>query len=152
MKIGDTIESAAWLTGEETAQDVEQHRTLVREAMDDLCQVQGFRHGPVRFHELKPGDERVPEVPDHIQGLDVRLLVGEAEVTAKRVKLERRPFIGELDRKDLERLRKITRRAHAKARPGETLTDLEVDDIIEQLGPEAALDTLRQQVNGQTLH
>ena len=152
MKIGDTIEAAHWLTGEETVLEVEMHRARVREAMDVLCKQGGFRHGPVRFMELQPDSEGVPEVPDHIQGMDVRLLVGECEIIAKRQQIEKRSFLGELDRKDLDRLRRITRRAHAKYRPRERLTDLEVDDIIEQLGPEAALDTLRKAVNGQTLH
>lgn len=150
MKIGDTIESAAWLTGEETHEQEVSYKDRVREAMGELCKNKGYRHGEVMFLKLRPGDERVPEVPDHIQGQDVQLLVGEAEVIGKRI--ERRPFLGELDRKDLERLRRITRAAHHTHRPGERLSDAEVDDIIETLGPEAALDTLRRAVSGDTLH
>lgn len=76
---------------------------------------------------MKPGDERVPGVPDHIQGQDVRLLVGEALVLGRKTVLKLNSFLNDLDPKDLTRLRQIT---------------LQV----------AALSTLRQNVDNGTLH
>lgn len=148
VKIGDTIESAAWLTGEETPEDLADYRDRVREAMDELCSMKGFVRGDARFSELPIGDERVPEVPDHIQGPDVRLLVGEAELIAVAPQINRRAFVGDLEPRDLSRLRQITREAWAKSNPGHVLSDVEVDDIIEETGPEAALDALRKSVQG----
>lgn len=152
MRVGDTIQSAAWLTGAETPTDRKRWEDRVTEAIDNLCGERGFTRGPVRFAEKHPLDSEVPPVPDHIQGPDVRLLVAEAEVTGEAPKVEARGFLGDLDRKDLERLRAITRQAHAKRHPGETLTDLECDDIIEEVGPEAAMDAVRKAVNGERVH
>jgi hypothetical protein len=110
-----------------------------------LCNELGFYHGPVSFTEKRPEEDRVPEVPDHIQGSRVRLLVAEAEVVGKCPESPQGSFIANLDRKDLVRLRKVTRRAHAKNHPhGEDMTDPEVDEIIERYGPDAALETLRR--------
>lgn len=146
MRIGDTIEAAAWLTGTESEGVRKHYETDVCGAMDTLCAQLGFERGPARFSELQPEDDRVPEVPDHVTGPDVRLLVAEADVIAPAPVIEQRSFLGELDRKDLERLRKIVRREYATRHPGARLTDLEADDVIEEVGPEAALDALRRAV------
>ena len=49
-------------------------------------------------------------------------------------------FVLNLDPKDLLRLRKITRRASGQ----HNLTDYECDMIIEELGPDTAVETLRK--------
>jgi len=49
-------------------------------------------------------------------------------------------FVLNLDPKDLIRLRKVTRRASGNR----FLTDYECDMIIEELGPEVAISTLRK--------
>ncbi len=153
MKIGDTIHHSAWLTGEETVPDVERFRDRVKEGMAELCHDMGFIHGPVRWLEKRPGEEGVPEVPDHIQGQDVSLLIGEADILAKAPDIAPRKFVGDLDPKDLARLRQITRAAWAKHMPKlGRLTDAQVDDIIEDLGPDAALESVRQAVDGGTVH
>lgn len=51
-------------------------------------------------------------------------------------------FVLNLDPKDLKRLRKITRRAS-----GMHLTDYECDMIIEELGPDIVIKTLRMEYN-----
>lgn len=144
MKIGDVIETAIWLTGEENQEMRSRYERDVTEAIDCLCQEQHYLHGPVRFTEKKPGQDRVPEVPDHIHGINVRLLVAEAEVIAPAPQTVQGSFTANLDKKDLDRLRTITRQIRLKLHK-QRLTDEECDEVIEELGPEAALDTLRKQ-------
>lgn len=145
MNLGEVIESAIWLTGDESQELRKRYEQDVCQAIDDLCQEHAVLHGPVTFTEKRPGDDRVPPVPDHIQGGRVRLLVAESVVTEHAPQTSIGSFVANLELKDLTRLRKITRRY----RPG--LTDQQCDEIIEELGPEAALDTLRRNV-GVTVH
>jgi hypothetical protein len=144
VNIGDIIESAIWLTGEESLELRKRYKRDVIESIDYLCQEQRYLHGQIQFTEKKPGQDRVPEVPDHIQGINVRLLVAEAEVVGKAPETSIGSFTANLDRVDLDRLRAITRRIRLKLYK-QRLTDEECDEVIEELGPEAALDTLRKQ-------
>lgn len=145
MRIGDVIESAVWLTGEESPELRKHYETDVAEAIDYLCHENRFLYGPVSFTEKKPGTDRVPEVPDHIHGVNVRLLVAEAEIIGRKPDTSNGSFIANLDKVDLDRLRTITRNARMKLYR-ERLTDAECDEVIEAIGPDAALDTLRKQV------
>ena len=151
MKIGDVIESAIWLTGDESQEMRERYKRDVTEAIDYFCHENNFLHGPVTFIEKLPGTDRVPPVPDHVQGQRVRLLVAESTITAKAVVAPKGSFIANLDKHDLDRLRKITRRASMKVCM-KILTDAECDEMIENLGPAAALDTLRYHVDGGMVH
>lgn len=143
MKIGETVTASAWLTGKETPDLRAMWEARAVEAIDILCEQHGFLHGPVRYEALPPkSDRRVPEVPNHLSGPNVRLLVAEADITGIRL-IDNRAFVGDLDPKDLQRLRQINYENAAKR--GVFLTIAECDDIIEELGPEAALDTLRRE-------
>ena len=84
-------------------------------------------------------------------GPDVRLLIGEAKVGSYRrpVIVKQTGFVEDLTKEDRDRLRKLTRRAHAKTHPGDRLTDRHCDKIIEALGPDVAVKTLR---DGGALH
>lgn len=147
IKIGDFIESAIWITGDESPSTRARYEQDVRQAVADFCEEQGHENGPVTFTEKRPGDDLVPQVPDHVQGSRVRLLVGEAQIIGNRVATSEGSFVANLDKKDLVRLRTITRNAHAKYRPESStsvLTDNECDQYIEQYGPEAAIETLRK--------
>ena len=55
--------------------------------------------------------------------------------------LLRGSFVFDLEPKDLQRLREITRRGSGRC----LLTDFECDLIIEQLGPDILMDTLRKE-------
>jgi len=145
MRIGDVIESAIWLTGEEGQEMRRRYEADVTSAIDDLCHEHNLIHGPVQFIEKKPGQDRVPEVPDHIQGINVRLLVAESEVIASAPETSVGSFTANLEKIDLDRLRDITRQIHKRLN-GTILTNSQCDEVIEELGPEAALSTLRQQV------
>lgn len=143
MQICDFIESAIWITGDESQSTRSRYEQDVRQAVADLCSQEGFEHGPVIFTEKRPGEDRVPPVPDHVQGSRVRLLVGEAKLICEHVVTSEGSFIANLEKKDLTRLRFITRNSWLKQNPGQVLTDGECDNLIEQFGPEAAIDTLR---------
>ncbi len=142
MRIGNTIESAIWITGDEPLTLRKQYERDVSNAIAHLCEENGFEHGPVKFIEKRPGNDRVPDVPEHIQGSRVRLLVAEAEIVGKRPLSSTGSFVANLEKKDLDRLRAITRRKWAEHHRM-ALTDEQCDEYIEELGPEAALDTLR---------
>jgi len=135
MRLGDIIESGIWVTGDEPESMRKWYEGQVSEAMCYLASEQGFNLGPVMFTEKHPMDDRVPEVPDHIQGSRVRLLVGEAVVESV---IDRGSFIANLEYEDLQRLRTITRK-----KAGRPLQDWEADQVIDMLGPDAALDTMR---------
>lgn len=137
------IESAVWITGEESPSIRARYEQDVRQAVEDLCEEEGIEAGLVIFTEKRPGDDRVPSVPDHVQGSRVRLLVGEAQILGSRVATSEGSFVSNLEKKDLVRLRAITRNGYLKQHPGYVLTDDECDQYIEQYGPEAAIETLR---------
>lgn len=149
MKPGDVAEIAIWLTGEETEEQIRQF--VDGSALDALNEAADRHHvliGPMVFCVKRPGEDRVPPVPDHISGPDVRLLVGEAlvyERPAGRGTVKRATgFVHDLTADDLATLRGLTRLAHRRSRPDEpALSDAECDVIIEAVGPDVAVATLR---------
>ena len=145
MKPGDIIESAIWLAGDETDQMIQSWKDRVRETTNERAKMMNVQVGPFTWIIKSPGDERVPQVPDHIHGINVRLLVGEAVVLgAKQTVIHKQSgFVYDLTEQDLNNLRQITRRAHAKRNPGSRLDDKQCDAVIEHLGPEIAIRTLR---------
>lgn len=143
MKPGQTVETAMWLDGNETPAQAAQFRQDVLTAMLEVARQQGMALSPLRWTEKHPGDDKVPEVPDHIQGPDVRLLVAEADVMACLEKVGVGNFLAELEPRDLMRLRRVTRKAYAKQFPMyHPLTDRQADTLINDLGPDAALASL----------
>lgn len=156
MREGDVIESSIWLDGKETPEQRREHEELVKFNIDKLCEENGYLHGPVMFVEKKPGEERVPPVPKHIEeSADdlsrICLLVAEAAVTGKRPLLPKGSFLANLDKHDLERLRSLTK-SKAMDAYGVVLSDHTADQIIEEAGPEAAVEALRNSVNGSRYH
>jgi hypothetical protein len=146
MKLGDILEAAIWITGDEAPEIRARYEGDVRVSITRACEQAGVIAGPVQWIEKRPEDDRVPEVPDHITGSRVRLLVAEAAVVAQAPMNPAGSFVANLDRIDLERLRALTRRQHAREMPG-TLSDEQCDEIIEAIGPEAAIATLRRTVH-----
>lgn len=148
MNIGDLIESAIWLDGTETEDQRKAFEFAVSQTITDLCMQHGFTHDPVKFVEKTPYDERVPPVPAHIENnaddlSRICLLVAEARITGVYVHTESL-LTTNLEPIDLQRLRVITRNAALKRHPV-PLTDAECDQIINELGPEAAIDALEKQ-------
>lgn len=142
MKIGEQAECAIWIDGTETEASLRQWKVdcaymMARQQEPKLVL------GPVTFEIKRPGEDRVPQVPDHIAGPQVRLLVATAEVMGFET-TKRESFLDQLDRSDLNRLRAITRKGI-----GKRLTDAQCDQLIERLGPTAALQAVR---NGEMVH
>lgn len=143
MKISDLAECAIWLDGTETDSMLAQWKAdcayLMARSHDPVMHL-----GPVNFEIKRPGQERVPQVPDHLQGPDVRLLIATAEVLGFEV-VRKGSFVDSLGKADLSRLRNATRREHGKRGH---LTGAQCDQIIERLGPVAAAETARRGVSG----
>lgn len=141
MRPGEVIEAAIWLSGKETKAMRDRYEHEVRENIREACFNAGVLYGAVTFTEKRIGEDRVPTPPDHVQGPDVRLLVAETPITG--FALQPPGFTSELDRSDLLKLREVVRNKHALLRGG-SLTDMECDDLINDIGPEAAVDKLRR--------
>jgi len=144
---GDVIETAIWMDGSETPDLKDRFERDMRTSLASMALNEGVIIGPLIMAEKRPGEERVPPVPDAIQGLDVRLLVGEAKVVGYEPKEPEGTFVADLEPKDLERLRTILRRVHQSYNPGKPeLTTEKCDEYINRNGPDAALAALREQV------
>ncbi len=155
LKPGDVLEAAVWLDGRETAKHRSLYEADLREQLARVGDLYGMVIGPLIWAEKQHGEDRVPRVPDHIAGPDVRLLVAEAHVVCRMpdYTVGDGSFVHELDPADLARLREFTRHAHAWRNPGERrLTDAECDAVIERIGPETALRTLKEAVDRKLLH
>jgi hypothetical protein len=140
--VGDIVHNAMWITGDEPEGMKEKYKKDVEGTIDDLCKREGYEHGAILAIEKRPGDYQVPPVPDHVQGSRVRLLVLEAKLVKKIVLGEKPSFVKNLDRKDLAQLRWITRKAALKNFK-KSIGNIECDEIIEELGVDVALSTLR---------
>lgn len=136
MKIGDLAECAIWLDGTETEAHLKQWAHDCPFMMANTHEPK-LKLGPVDFELKRPGQDRVPRVPDHVKGPDVRLLVATAEVIGFE-QVRKDSFLSELSEADLVRLRAATRKAH-----GRNLPDNVCDQIIERLGPVAATQDAR---------
>ena len=140
----DTGELAIWFCDEDDPAKIQWWRDfeaprILHESADEA----GVRLGPPRVYELQPGEGRAGHPPKGIQGTNVRLLVVEADVIGLKPVRQENSFLADLDPKDLERLRKVTRRA---ALP-KMITNEEADQIIERYGPHTAEIVLREAVN-----
>ena len=149
MRPGDVLEAAIWLDGRETAEHRALYEADLREQLARAGDLHGMVIGPLMWTEKGVGEDRVPTVPGQIAGPDVRLLVAEARVVCRLpdYTIAGFSFVDELDPADLARLRRITRAAHASRNPGHRLTDAECDAVIDEIGPETALRTLKQAVD-----
>lgn len=144
MKPGETVETAIWVNGTETPELLAQFKQDVLNAMLSSSLSQGMALTPLRWVEKRPGEERVPEVPNHIQGPSVRLLVAEADVMACLETYDPGKFLADLEPRDLMRLRRVTRKAYAKQFPGRRrLSDQQCHTLINDIGPDAAMDSLK---------
>lgn len=135
MKIGDLAEYAIWVDGTESEAMLRQWRADVGFMMAQAHEPKP-KLGPLSFEIKRPGDDRVPPVPDRISGPNVRLLIATAEVLGFET-TRKASFADDLDKKDLKRLRTATRQAH-----GWHLPDNVCDQIIDRLGPVAGAATL----------
>jgi hypothetical protein len=152
---GECFESGIWMDGRETEDQKAQCINDMLTAFYRLADANGVKIAKPTFTIKHPMDDRVPEVPKHISGPNVRLLVGEALIVGwAPANSPAGSFVtDQLDKVDLARLRKITRRAHRKHNPGaKRLSDAQVDAIIERVGPDSAAKAVRHSVDSQMVH
>lgn len=153
MNPGDVLENALWIDGRESPEQRARFEKQCNDALQERAAAAGVMVSPIRFVEKHPMDDRVPEVPKHISGPRVRLLVGTAVVLGRLPDLTPRQFVADLDHADLMRLRELTRRAHQKRnRDAAPLTDEQCDAIIEQIGPESAARAAKAAVDSGMVH
>lgn len=169
MKPGERMEIALWLGGGESPEHVRQFIADAKQAMTDKATKAGFMLGPLEFTVKLPGNERVPPVPKWLEAKCISegrqtvslsliegksetyvvpaLLVAEATALAPLPQFNKRTFVGDLSVKDLASLRAATRRTIKRP-----LSDLECDDIIEHIGPDAAFTAVMNQLETGTRH
>lgn len=150
MKPGkDTAQLAIWCCEEDDPRKIAWWRTVeAPRIFKESADANNVVLGPISFRTLAPGEENAGHPPATMQGTNVRLLIAEAEVVAFRAISQDNDFLADLSYKDLQTLRKVTRKA---ARPYE-LTDEECDAIISRHGPQTAQTLLREAVDAKLLH
>lgn len=145
MKLHDEAELAIWICDEDNPAKIAWwKREEAPRLFAESAAMFGVELAPPRFYELAPGQDRAGSPPKGIQGTNVRLLVAECRVVGLRPVAAPVAFLADLELKDLERLREITKRA---ALP-RVITDQEADQIIESFGPKVAKAVLREQISG----
>lgn len=145
LRLHGTLEIAIWVSDDDDPAKIKGWRNgYVPAALRESAEAHGFTIGPVRYSELKPGEGRAGTPPKGIQGTNVRLLVAEADAVGfKAMPPPVFSFLADLTFKDLQLLRKVTRRAVLP----KLLTDPECDEMIERLGPVAAERVLKDVVD-----
>lgn len=147
MRIGDEYETGVWYDANEWINPIAQCGKDLEDAIRHLCSNYRVRCGDIEFEVMKPGDSRVPEVPRWLEsktGVVPRLLVARTTIVGSVVNYST-GILADLDKKDLIKLRAITKRAHKVHFPKTPeLSDEECDSIIDQLGMEVALESLRK--------
>lgn len=145
LKSGEILEVGVWLSGTETADEINHYiDVLAREACRKTAAESGLDIAPNLRVEFKaPNEDRVPDVPDTVQGPCVTFLVVEAKVIdsvlSSALNKPKSLFADDLMKDDFRRLCRITRRAYKEAMPHmPPLTDNQVKTLVNDLGPEAA--------------
>lgn len=147
LRLGEILQTGVWLTGKEAEGMAERYANDLRANLDSMAETEGMVIGTLKMTFMRPGEERVPQVPDEIHGPNVRFLVGEAQVVDYMPIASEGMFVADLEPKDLERLRVILRRVYQQYNPGKPqLSNERCDQFINQNGPDAALSALREQV------
>jgi len=143
------LEIAIWYDANEHSDIINLCSKSIIDVLDTVCTKNNTHHGKVNFAILKPGDDRVPQVPrwlEIIDGVCPELLVATTKVIDN-VQEVPMGITGDLDKKDVVRLRVITRREFQMQYPyAISLTDYECDQIIDKLGLEVVMDQLSSSV------
>ncbi len=143
------LELAIWYDANKHSDIINLCSESVIDVLDTVCTKNDTRHDDVNLEILKPGDDRVPPVPRWLEltdGAIPRLLVATTRVISN-VPQVPVGIIGDLDKKEIARLRVITCREHQKIYPNDVpLTDEECDQIIDKFGLEVVMDQLRSSV------
>lgn len=148
-KPGNEVEFAIWYNANEHSDPINSCGESIKDALGAICAKNNVGYGEISYEILKPGDDRVPSVPhwlETINGAIPRLLVATTKTTSN-VHQEPTGIIGDLDKKDIARLRVITRKGHYMSYPNTIpLTDYECDQIIDKLGLQVVTDQLSSSI------
>lgn len=147
----DELEVAVWYDANEYADPIKSCRGSIGDMINIMCDAAKNVHGDIDYEILKPGDDRVPSVPrwlEKINGAIPRLLVANTKTQLmSSVRQEPPSIIGDLDKKDIARLRVITQKSHHKSYPNDnSLTNYECDQVIDKLGLEIVMEQLKSSV------
>lgn len=149
MKTGDMVRAGLHMTGLETDLDIEDNRDWLKKTMESIAKEDGDIVGDERFYIIGPNHDDFPP-PENND--DILFLVYEAKITGHVITPIRGSFCSELEEKDLERLITILLRVYPSYNPGKPPPSRETCmKWIDENGPDAALDALRDQV-GSTVH
>lgn len=142
--IGQHIERAWYFRSELERPEAERRikAAIIEEALEH-----GASLTAPEWETLEPGDERIdPARPEKWR--EARVLVGRCLVVDITRPVQPESFLAGLERKDLDRLRSVTRVMHRRAKPkAPPLTDAECDEIIEDIGPQVGAQMLADAVN-----
>lgn len=145
-KIGERIEAAWWVEANNPLSKAA-GKSEIKRAIKGVCAEQGLEVSPIEWRTLRPGEEGVGDLPRWAEeGKPLELLVGRVVIRAKRpVILKKSGFVADLDRADLTLLRSVTARVYQRRFPNHPAPTLEqLDEIIEQVGPESAMRLIRR--------
>jgi len=152
-KIGDIIELAYWMTGEETVQELDEFGQAAQMALRSFVEEEHVMLSTAHATTLRPGDARCPVPPEHIHGADVQLLLVEAKVILELPGPKPSRFADELEKSDFDTLARINQKAYTERYPRHPLlTDAEHRTIINDLGEKAALAALRGEITDTTVY
>lgn len=135
--MGDAHEAALWFNADKPT-EYSDAKKGIEIAFVDTALALGVMFGPISFEIVDPLSPRVPPPPANFRGA-IRCLIGTATVVSLWTPRESR-FTDDLKPSDLADLRRATRQAFMQA-GGFTMTDEECDDWINEVGPDAAVDT-----------
>ena len=133
MSDREQYEAADWISGDNEV-TVSLAQTYVETAFRRAMEANGIVLGDIEWSLLSPEDDRVPDPPDDIE--NPHMVYGVANVLYRKPKVIKSEagMVNDLEPKDLETLRGVTRRAYASVYPGQTLTDEQCDGIINKQG------------------
>ena len=142
--LGDDLEIALWYNSDRTG-EYEKAEEGIYKAFIHTEDQYDIRCGGVEFKILSPGMARVPEPHPDYSGTP-KLLIGTATV----IKLVTHTlgghvgFSNDMEEGDLLKLRKLTQEAYMRSNPPgiRMLTNDELDQIIDEVGPETAVKNL----------
>ncbi len=148
---GEELEVAIWYDANEYVDPIKSCSESIGDMIGIMCAGTKDTHGNIDYKILKPGDDRVPPVPRwlaKVKNATPRLLVATTKTKLMdSVHQELPSIVGDLDKKDIARLRVITQRAHHKSYPNnKNLTDYECDQVIDKLGIEIVMEQLKSSV------
>jgi hypothetical protein len=149
MKIGDTAQFGFWVSDDMPAEDIHDYKQRAQDSLNASAAYQGVKLGKFHWRTLRPNEEDAGTPPEEVTGINVRMLVVEADVTAIIQAKQQNNFVSDLGFKDLQRLREITREQYAKANnvPKNYLQDSACDEVLNELGPDVLEMIIREAVD-----